>query len=130
MKNLHILLIFLALTNSCFSATFAERVAFAKEVEQQKEAENYFFNRLFPTIGPDIGGIMKWCSSIEGADHDKFTFVADINLNGEFTNIDFEPKTNNTGACFAKEITKVIAPPPPMCDSNALPFVLEMSIEQ
>ena len=111
------------------AATFAERVAIAKEIESQKEASEYFFKNFFPTIGPSMGGIMKMCLARDNANIDKFTVVANVSLNGELIDIDFEPKSNNTGACFANELATVQAPPPPLCDCGVLPVTITMAVK-
>jgi hypothetical protein len=111
------------------ASTFAERVAIAKKIESQKEASNYFFGSFFPAIGPSIGGIMKMCLSRNDASKEKFTLVASVALSGELVDIDFEPSSNNTGACFAKEFATLKAPPPPLCDCDVLPMVIDMGVK-
>ena len=111
------------------AATFAERVAIAKEIESQKEASEYFFKNFFPAIGPSMGGIMVMCLARDNANQEKFTLVANVALNGELIDIDFEPKSNNTGACFANELATLKAPPPPLCDCGVLPVTITMAVK-
>ena len=111
------------------AATFAERVAIAKKIESQKEASDYFIGSFFPAIAPSMGGIMKMCLSRNDASQEKFTLVANVALSGELVDIDFEPNSNNTGACFAKELGTLKAPPPPLCDCGALPVVIDMAVK-
>ena len=111
------------------AATFAERVVIAKKIESQKEASDYFFGSFFPAIGPSMGGIMKMCLSRNDASQEKFTVVANVALSGELVDIDFEPNSNNTGACFANELGTLKAPPPPLCDCGVLPVVIDMVVK-
>lgn len=111
------------------AATFAERVAIAKEIESQKAASDYFFESFFPSVGPTVGGIMKMCLAREGASAERFTLVANVSLDGDLIEIDFEPKANNTAACFAKEFSSLKAPPPSLCDCGVLPVVIEMAVK-
>jgi hypothetical protein len=129
MRHLSILIAFLSISNLSIAATFAERVAIAKEIESQKEASEYFFGAFFPSVGPSMGGIMKMCLSRGGASQEKFTLVANVALSGEIIDIDFEPKANNSAACFAREFSTLKAPPPPLCDCGALPFVINMDVK-
>ncbi len=111
------------------AATFAERVAIANEIESQKETSEYFFKDFFPSIGPSMGGIMKMCLARDNANLKQFTVVVNVALNGELIDIDFEPKSNNTGACFISELAMVQAPPPPLCDCGVLPVAITMSVK-
>lgn len=129
MRRLCILFALLGFTNPSFAATFAERVAIAKKIESQKEASDYFFGNFFPAVGPSLGGIMEMCLSRDGANKNKFTLVANVALSGEIINVDFEPRSNNTAACFAGEFSTLKAPPPPLCDCGVLPFVINMGIK-
>ena len=129
MWHLYILIALLSFSNLSVAATFAERVALAREVESQKDASDYFFGAFFPFIGPSIGGIMKMCLSRDGANQEKFTLVSNVALNGEIINVDFEPKSNNTAACFAGEFSTLKAPPPPLCDCGVLPLVIDMGVK-
>ena len=122
------LFIALASVDIC-AATFAERVAIAKEIEAQEAFSTYFFKSLFPAIGPTIGGMMKHCLSLPDASKERFTLVANVTQEGVLTDIDFEPKSNNTGACFAKAFATLTAPPPPLCDCGVLPMVIDMKVE-
>jgi hypothetical protein len=119
----------MCLAHCSAAATFAERVAIAKKVESQKEAENYFFGSFFPSIGPSMGGIMQTCLSRPNASKEKFTLVANVALDGELVDIDYEPKSNNTGECFAKEFATLRAPAPPLCDCGVLPMVINMGVK-
>jgi len=129
MRQLCALLALLAFAGSSVAATFAERVAIAKQIESNKEASDYFFGSFFPTVGPSMGGIMKMCLSRGGASQEKFTLVANVALSGEIIDIEFEPKSNNTAACFAGELSTLKAPPPPLCDCGVLPFVINMGVK-
>jgi len=128
MRHLYILIALLSFSNLSVAATFAERVAIAKEIESQKEASDYFFGIFFPSIGPSMGGIMKMCLSRDGANKEKFTLVANVALSGGIINVDFEPKSNNTAACFAGEFSTLKAPPPPLCDCGVLPLVINIGV--
>lgn len=110
------------------SLSFAKRVAFAKEVEEQKATAEYFHNGMYPAIGPSLSAAMRECMSHAGASTDKFTVVADITQNGEFIHIAYEPNTN-TAACLAAAMASFRAPAPPTCDYGALPIVIDMSIK-
>lgn len=127
--RLCILIALLSFATLSTAATFAERVAIAKEIESQKEASDYFFKSFFPAIGPSMGGIMKMCLSRDGASQEKFALVANVALSGEIINVDFEPKSNNTAACFAGEFSSLKAPPPPLCDCGVLPLVINMGVK-
>ena len=129
MWHLYILIAVLSFSNLSVAATFAERVALAREVESQKDVSDYFFGAFFPSIGPSMGGIMKMCLSRDGANQEKFTLVSNVALNGEIINVDFEPKSNNTAACFAGEFSALTAPPPPLCDCGVLPLVIDMGVK-
>ncbi len=129
MRSLTLLVALLSFANLSTAATFAERVAFAKKIEAQKEASDYFFGTFFPTFGSSIGGIMKMCLARDGASQEKFTLVANVSLQGELVAVDFEPKSNNTGACFAKEFSSLKAPTPPLCDCGLLPLVIDMAVK-
>ena len=129
MRHLYVLVTLLGFANLSVAATFAERVAIAKKIESQKEASDYFFGSFFPSIGPSMGGIMKMCLARDGASQEKFTLVANIALSGELIDVDFEPKLNSTGACFAKEFSILKAPPPPLCDCGVLPVVIDMAVK-
>lgn len=61
MRRLCVLIALLSFSNLSFAATFAERVAIAKEIESQKEASDYFFGSFFPAIASSMGGIMNMC---------------------------------------------------------------------
>ena len=128
MRTLCILFIVLFST-SLSAATFAERIAIAKKIESQKEASDYFFGSFFPAIGSSMGGILQMCLSRNDANKEKFTLVANVALSGELIDIEFEPKSNNTGACFAKELATLKAPPPPLCDCGVLPVVIDMVVK-
>lgn len=129
MRYLYILIAFLSFSSISVAATFAERIAIAKKIESQKEASDYFFGAFFPSIGPSMGGIMKMCLSRDGANQEKFTLVANVALSGEIINVDFEPKSNNTAACFAGEFSSLKAPPPPLCDCGVIPLVFNMGVK-
>lgn len=129
MLHLYILIALLSFADLSVAATFSERVAIAKEIESQKETSDYFFGTFFPSIGPSMGGIMKMCLSRDGANQEKFTLVANVALSGEIINVDFEPKSNNTAACFAGEFSTLKAPPPPLCDCGVLPLVVNMGVK-
>jgi hypothetical protein len=128
MLRLYMLIALLSFADLSVAATFAERVAIAKEIESQKEASEYFFGAFFPSLGPSMGGIMKMCLSRERANLEKFTLVANVAQSGEIINVDFEPKSNNTAACFASEFSTLKAPPPPLCDCGLLPLVIDMGV--
>ena len=129
MRHLLLLALLLSTANVSAAASFAERVAIAKETESQKEASGYFFGSFFPAISPSMGGIMKMCLSRSGASKKMFDLVANIALSGELIDIDYEPKSNNTGACCAKEFATLKAPPPPLCDCGVLPVTINMKVE-
>ena len=129
MRHLYLLLALLGFINLSFAATFAERVAFANKTESQKEVSDYFFGSFFPVVGPSLGEIMEMCLSRDGANKNKFTLVANVALSGEIINVDFEPRSNNTAACFAGEFSTLKAPPPPLCDCGVLPLVINMGIK-
>ena len=129
MRHLLLLALLLSTANVSAAASFAERVTIAKEIESQKEASDYFFGSFFPSVGPSLGGIMKMCLSRVGANQEKFTLVANVALSGEIINVDFEPKANNTAACFASEFSTLKAPPPPLCDCGVLPLVINMGVK-
>jgi hypothetical protein len=129
MRRASVLLALLGFANISVAATFAERVAIAKEIESQKAASEYFFGAFFPTIGPSMGGIMKMCLARDGASLEKFTLVANVAMSGDLIDVDFEPKSNNTGACFAKEFATLKVLPPPLCDSGVLPVVIDMAVQ-
>jgi hypothetical protein len=129
MRQFYILVALLSFANLSVAATFAERVAIAKEIESQKEASDYFFASFFPAIGPSMGGIMKMCLSRDGANKEKFTLVANVASSGGIVNVDFEPKSNNTAACFAGEFSTLKAPAPPLCDCGVLPLVIDMGVK-
>ncbi len=129
MRHLLLFAFLLSAANVSAAASFAERVAIAKEIEYQKEASDYFFGSFFPTVGPSLGGIMKMCLSRAGANPNKFTLVANVALSGEIINVDFEPKANDTAACFAGELSTIKAPPPPLCDCGVLPLVINMGVK-
>ncbi len=119
----------LAFQASAAEATsFAERVALAKRVEEQKATAEYFKNGMYPAIGPSLASAMQECTSRAGASTEKFTVVADVSQDGQFTHIAYEPNTN-TAACFAAAMELLRAPPPPTCDSGALPIVIDMSVK-
>jgi len=127
--RLIVIVLFAVISTNLSAATFAERIAIAKKIESQKEASNYFFGSFFPTVGPSMGGIMQMCLELKGANKEKFTLVANVALSGELMDIDFEPKSNNTGICFASEFAKLKAPPPPLCDCGVLPVVIDMAVK-
>ena len=129
MWHQYILFALLSFSNLSVAATFAERVALAREVESQKEASDYFFGAFFPSVGPSMGGHMKMCLSRDGANQEKFTLVANVALSGEIINVDFEPKSNNTAACFAGELSTLKAPQPPLCNCGVLPLVIDMGVK-
>lgn len=129
MHRLCLLGLLCSLANTGAAATFAERVAIAKEIESQKEASSYFFGSFFPALGSAMGGIMKMCLAREAASKERFTVVANVSLDGDLVDIDFEPKANNTAACFAKEVGSLKAPPPPLCDCGVLPVAIDMAIK-
>ena len=129
MRSAFALFALLGFSTISVSATFAERVAIAKEIESQKSASEYFFGTFFPTVGPSIGGIMKFCLALDGASLENFTLVANVALSGELIDVDFEPKSNSTGACFAREFSTLKAPPPPLCDCGVLPVVIDMAVK-
>ncbi|MDD2801886.1 MAG: hypothetical protein PHE96_10540 [Methylococcales bacterium] len=120
-------LVLIAHLSSVCAASFAERVATAKEIESQKEADTYFKNRMFPAIGSLLGNAMKACTALPYANLEKFAVVADVTQTGKFINIDYQPRTN-TAACVAEAVTGFYAPPPPTCESGDLPIVIEMSV--
>lgn len=129
MRRLCVLVLLCGFATVGSAATFAERVAIAKKIESQKEAADYFFGSFFPAVGPTMGGMMKMCLARDGASGEKFTLVANVSLSGELIDIDFEPKANNTAACFAKEVGSLKAPPPPLCDCGVLPVVIDMAVK-
>ena len=129
MRFLFVLITLLGFVNLSIAATFEERIVIAKKIESQKEASDYFFGSFFPAIGPSMGGIMKMCLSRNDASQEKFDLVANVALSGELIDIDFEPKSNNTGACFAKEFATLKAPPPPLCDCGVLPVAINMKVK-
>jgi hypothetical protein len=129
MRHKYALIALLSFSSLSVAATFAERVAIAKEIESQKEASDYFFGAFFPIVGPSMGGIMKMCLLRDGASKEKFTLVANVALSGEIINVDYEPKSNNTAACFAGQVATLKAPPPPLCDCGVLPLVINMGVE-
>lgn len=107
---------------------FAERVALAKKIEEQRATTEYFQNSMYPAIGPSLASAMKKCMSRSAASTAKFSVVADITQDGKFTRIAYEPNTN-TAACLAAAMASFRAPPPPTCDCGAaLPIVIDMSI--
>ncbi len=114
--------------NAADAPAFAERVALAKKLEEQNATAEYFQNGMYPAIGPSLASAMRDCTSRAGASTEKFTVVADVSQDGQFTHIAYEPNTN-TAACFAAAMELLRAPPPPTCDSSALPIVIEMSVK-
>ena len=52
MRLLCVLIALLGSANLSFAATFAERVAIAKQIESQKEASDYFMEASFPPLAP------------------------------------------------------------------------------
>jgi hypothetical protein len=128
MRSLCVLLLVLYSANLS-ATTFAERVAIAKKIESQQATQDYFLKGLYPVIGPVLGGIMKECLSHPDASLEKFTVVANVAESGQLTDIDVEPKSNNTGGCFAKAFATLTAPPPPLCDCGVLPLVIDMGVE-
>lgn len=129
MRRAFILFALLGFANISVAATFAERVAIAKEIESQKAASEYFFGEFFPTVGPSMGGIMKMCLARDGASPEKFTLVANVTMSGELIDVDFEPKSNSTSACFAKEFSTLKVPPPPLCDCGVLPVIINIGVK-
>ena len=129
MRYRYALITLLNFSTQSAAATFTERVAIANEIESQKEASDYFFGVFFPSVGPSMGGIMKMCLSRDGASKEKFTLVANVTLIGEIIDVDFEPKSNNTAACFAGEVATLQVPPPPLCDCGVLPLVIDMGVK-
>lgn len=108
--------------------TFSERVALAKQVEEQSATTEYFRNGMYPAIGAALASAMRECMSRAGASTEKFSVVADISLDGKFTHIAHEPNTN-TATCLAAAMASFRAPPPPMCDCGAaFPIVIDMSV--
>jgi hypothetical protein len=59
MRHQYAMIALLSFSSLSVAATFAERVAIAKEIESQKEASDYFFGAFFPSVGPSMGGIMN-----------------------------------------------------------------------
>ncbi len=109
--------------------TFAERVALAKKIESQKEGAAYLFGSFFPALGPAMGGIMKKCLVTDGASQEKFALVANVSLNGDLIDVDFEPKANSTATCFVKDFGTLKAPPPPICECGALPVTIDIKVK-
>ena len=129
MRRLGLLVLLCSFATVGAAATFAERLKLAEKIEVQKEASEYFRRHFFPALGPSMGGIMKMCLDREGASKEKFTLIANVSSNGDLIDIDFEPKGNNTAACFAQEVGSLKAPPPPLCECGALPVVINMEVK-
>ena len=72
--------------------------------------------------------IMKACLSYPDASVEKFTLVANVAESGQLMDIDVEPKSNNTAACFAKAFATLTAPPPTLCERGVLPIVIDMRV--
>lgn len=60
---------------------------------------------------------------------EKFTLVANVAESGQLMDIDVEPKSNNTAACFAKAFVTLTAPPPTLCERGVLPIVIDMRVK-
>lgn len=113
--------------NAADAPSFAERVALAKKIEEQKATAEYFQNGMYPAIGPSLASAMRECTSRAGASAKKVTVVADVSQDGQFTHVAHEPNTN-TAACLAAAMASFRAPPPPTCDSGVLLIVIDMSV--
>lgn len=107
--------------------SFAERVAVAKQLEEKQETQDYFNERMLPTIGQALADAMKKCTGEKGARTDPFAVVANISSNGVFINIDHEPKTISA-ICVAEAVAALHVPPPPVDGNGSLPIVFEMSV--
>lgn len=126
-KSLAVLLI--AVSSLTHAATFAERVAAAKETEKQPEAAAYFKDKMYPAIGQSLANAMRKCTAMANANVEKFAVVADVAASGKFVNVDYEPRTN-TAACFAGDMATLPVPPPAKQGAPALPMVIEMSVNR
>lgn len=107
--------------------SFAERVAVAKKHEEKQETQDYFNERMFPTIGQALADAMKKCTGEKGARVASFEVVANISSNGAFINIDHEPKTISA-VCVAESVAALHVPPPPVDGNGFFPIVFEMSV--
>ncbi len=126
-KSLAVLL--LAISPLTHAATFAERLAAAKEVEKQPEAAAYFKDKMYPAISQSMLSAMRRCSAMPNANVDDFAVVADIAASGKFVNVDYAPRTN-TAACFAGALATLPVPSPAKQGAPALPMVIEMSVKR
>jgi hypothetical protein len=106
--------------------SFAERVAAAKQLEEQKETQDYFNERMFPVIGKALADAIRDCTGEKKDNMDQFAVVANILSDGSFSNIDQQPKTL-TAICFADAVAAIQVPPPPVGANGYMPIVLEMS---
>jgi hypothetical protein len=101
---------------------FAGRVALANKFLAQEKTAAYVRDEMIPAIRPALYTAMRACRNYPGASSENFAVVADVTREGEFVDIDYEPKTN-TGACMTRAMVSFRAPPP-ACDCAVLPIHL------
>ena len=102
-----------------FSA-FAERVSLAKKIESQQAIRDYVKNKFNVFIAFTTNDITSECLSHPDASGGKFTLVTNVSVSGQLTDVDVEPKSNNTAVCIAKGISNLTAPRPPNCDCDEI----------
>lgn len=107
--------------------SFSARVALAKRAGFQKEIYNYLYKEMFPSIGSNMSELMKSCLAKQNASVDKFTIVADVKEPGQFSGIDYQPRTN-TAKCFAEGLAPLHLPSTKLCQCGSLPVELDMTV--
>jgi len=104
MKNILIsLVIFLAACNQPTSSSFADRVNRADQLEATPTGI-LFSTALLNKYGGTITKLVRECyASNPNLEKDAFVLVADIDSNGDFTNIVVQPETAPS-RCYAEKI--------------------------
>lgn len=107
---------------------FAERVAKAKDIEQQEQVRLYLKEKMYPVAGPVMAEAIRMCTDHPCASTEPFAVVADVTQDGSLEHIDFEPVTDSS-SCIANSLARHLrVPPPPTGDQGTLPIVIEIKI--
>jgi hypothetical protein len=136
MKIIYILIILICscsttteLPSDITKSSFSTRVKIAKNLLNDKSAEEYFINQLLKSLGKELQLILVKCTSMDKENLEGINVVADVSPIGEFINIEYREKTNRS-ECFVDSLSALHAPPPPVSGNKNFPIVFDIKVTQ
>ena len=119
----------LQVTHALAATPFEERVKRARTAEESPALKPYF-SAMGKAIEPNLrSGVATCLAKFKDPDMNGFIVVADVNKNGEPTNVDWQPHTN-VSDCFARSFEFARLPKlAPYTKDPLLPIFLQINVK-